>query len=86
MKDFLEYKIKKSDFKDKKNIKIYNDAMGGVDLLDNAVAAYRLNIKGRKWWWPQFTNCLGILIAGAWKVYQIKNSENNESSLLEFVK
>ena len=65
---------------------MYNDPMGGVDLLDNAVAAYGLNIKGRNWWWPQFTNCLGILMAGAWKVYQIKNSENNERSLLEFVK
>ena len=27
---------------------MYNDAMGGVDLLDNAVAAYRLNIKREK--------------------------------------
>ena len=51
------------------NIKIYNDAMGGVDLLDNAVATYRINIKRKKWWWPHFTNCLGVLMTGAWKVY-----------------
>ena len=35
--------------------------MGGVDLLDNAVATYRINIKGKKWWWPHFANCLGKL-------------------------
>ena len=39
--------------------------MGGVDLLDNAVATYRINIKGKKWWWPHFTNCLGKLMAEA---------------------
>ena len=59
--------------------------MGGVDLLDNAVATYRINIKGKKWWWPHFTNCIGILMAGAWKVYWISNSENNDKSLLEYV-
>ena len=69
-----------------KNIKIYNDAKGGVDLQDNAVATNGINIKGKKWWWPHFRNCLGILMPGAWKVYRIANSENNERSLLEFVR
>ena len=59
--------------------------MGGVDLLDNAVATYQIHIKGKKPWWPHFTNCLGILMAGAWKVYRIANSENIDRSLLEFV-
>ena len=52
-----------------KNIKIYSDAMGGVDLLDSAVATYQIHIKEKKWWQPHFTNCLGILMAGAWKVF-----------------
>ena len=41
--------------------------MSGVDLLDNAAATYRINIKGEKWWWPH-ANYIGILMAGAWKV------------------
>ena len=42
--------------------------MGGLDLLDNAVATHQVNVKGKKWWWSHFTKCLGILTAGAWKV------------------
>ena len=38
--------------------------MGEVDLSDNAVATYQTNTKGKKWWWPHFTNCLGILPNG----------------------
>ena len=29
-------------------IKVYNSAMGGVDLLDSAVGKYRTKIKGKK--------------------------------------
>ena len=35
-------------------IKVYNSAMGGVDLLDSAVGTYHTKIKGEKWWWPHF--------------------------------
>ena len=83
---FSRKQNKKIQVQRPKNIKIFNDTMGGVYLLDDAVATCRINIKGEKWWWPHFTNCLGILMAGAWKVYQIKNSENNERNLLEFAK
>ena len=31
-------------------------------------------------------NCLGILMTGAWKVYRITNSQNDDRSLLEFVR
>ena len=41
-------------------IKVYNSAMGGVDLLDSAVGTYCTKIKGEKWWWPPFTNTLSI--------------------------
>ena len=51
--------------------------MGGVDLLDNAVAIYQKIIKQKKWWWPHFTNCVAILMAEIWKVYQITNSEKS---------
>ena len=82
---FSRKQNKKIQIERPKNIKIYKDAMGGLDLLDNAVATHQINVKGKKWWWSNFTKCLGILIPGAWKVYQITNSENNDISLLEFV-
>ena len=28
--------------------------MGGVDQLDQSVAAFSTRIKQRKWWWPIF--------------------------------
>ena len=64
---FFRKQNKKIQIQRPKNIKIYNDAMSGVDLLDNAAATYRINIKGEKWWWPH-ANYIGILMAGAWKV------------------
>ena len=33
-------------------IQQYNQAMGGVDLFDQSVAAYRIRVRSKKWWWP----------------------------------
>lgn len=47
-----------------KLIKVYNNAMGGIDLVDAAVATYRPRIKGKKWWWTHF-NALAVLMGTA---------------------
>lgn len=60
----------------------YNKHMGGVDLLDNFVAAYRINIKGKKWWWAIFTNFIDVAKANAWKLY--KENVDPKISLLDF--
>lgn len=39
--------------------------MGSVDLQDNAVANYRINICGKKWWWPLFINMLDSTVVNA---------------------
>ena len=44
---FSRKQNKKIQVQTPKHIKIYNDAMGGVDLLDNTVATYQINIKGK---------------------------------------
>ena len=59
--------------------------MGGVDLLDAAVGTYRTKIKGKKWWWPHFTNTLGILIGAAWNIYRVINPDADQS-LLAFIR
>jgi hypothetical protein len=36
-------------------VREYNSGMGGVDLLDNMVAVYRIPYRIKKWWFPIFT-------------------------------
>lgn len=43
--------------------------MGGVDLHDNAVANYRIGIRGKKWWWPLWVTCLDSASVNAWKLH-----------------
>lgn len=66
-------------------IKFYNNAMGGVDLLDAAVATYRIKIKGKKWWWVHFTNTMGVLMGAAWKMFRATNPDADQT-LLYFVR
>ena len=66
-------------------IKVYNSAMGGADLLDSAVDTYRTKIKGKKWWWPHFTNTLGILMGASWNIYCVINPDADQS-LLAFIR
>lgn len=47
----------------------YNKYMGGVDLADNMVANYRIRIRGKKWWWPIFSNYIDVSMVNAWKIW-----------------
>ncbi|KAK9703800.1 Transposase IS4 [Popillia japonica] len=49
----------------------YNRYMGGVDLHDNGVANYRIGIRGKKWWWPLWVQCLDSAVVNAWKLHCI---------------
>jgi len=53
----------------------YNQGMGGVDLHDNAIANYRIRIRGKKWWWPLFTNGLDSAMVNAWKVQRLATGD-----------
>jgi DNA excision repair protein ERCC-6 len=53
----------------------YNKNMGGVDLHDNGIANYRIKIRGKKWWWPLFSNAVDSTIVNAWKFYNMVNKE-----------
>ena len=44
----------------------YNKHMGGVDLLDNFVATYRIKVRGKKWWFPVFSNFIDVAKTNAW--------------------
>ena len=66
-------------------IKVYSSVMGRVDLLDLAVGTYHTKIKGKKCWWPHFTNTLGILKGAAWNIYRVINPDADQS-LLAFIR
>ena len=66
-------------------LKLYNQIMGGVDMVDGAVAAYRIKVKGKKWWWPHFTNMISVLIAASWRIYKALNPDEDQT-LLTFVR
>lgn len=60
----------------------YNKYMGGVDLIDKQVSLYRIRIRGKKWWFPIFTQFLDISVVNCWRIYQ-KIHPNETISLLE---
>ena len=43
---------------------------------------YRVQIKGKKWWWPIFTNFIDVAKTNAWNLYKI--AVDPKISLLEF--
>jgi len=52
-------------------IAAYNANMGGVDLLDNFVAKYKIAVKGKKWWWPLFKNYIDVALSNAWRLHRL---------------
>jgi len=60
----------------------YNANMGGVDLLDSFVAKYRIAVKGKKWWWPLFTNYVDVALCNAWRLHRLVHG--NEVRLCTF--
>lgn len=60
----------------------YNQHMGGVDLHDNGICNYRINVKGKKWWWPLFVNLIDSVIVNSWKIHNLAN--NSKMSQLDF--
>lgn len=62
-------------------IQKYNKYMGGVDLHDNGVANYRIKIRGKKWWWPLFSNLIDSAIVNAWKLHRYVHSDDKISQI-----
>jgi hypothetical protein len=52
-----------------KLIQLYNTNMGGVDLFDQMVSRYRINIRSKKWYWCIFSWFLNALLVNSWRFY-----------------
>lgn len=53
-------------------IAMYNKYMGGTDRMDQDIGRNRINIRGKKWYWPLLTWLIDAAINNAWTLY--KNS------------
>ena len=65
------------------SIHIYNKHMGGVDLFDQQVSAYRIRIRSKKWWWCLFSWCVTAQVVNAWNIYRQKH---NKVQLLDYAR
>ena len=51
-------------------VRLYNEGIGGVDLMDRLLASYRPSICRKKWWWLLLTtNILNVSVTAAWRLH-----------------
>lgn len=61
----------------------YNTHMGGVDQMDESVAAYRTRMRQKKWWWPIFLYFIDVTVVNAWILWK-KKTNDKTVKLLSF--
>ncbi|XP_054720650.1 piggyBac transposable element-derived protein 3-like [Uloborus diversus] len=76
---------KRKDLPQPHLISSYNKYMGGMDLLDRFLSTYRPRIKGKKWWWPFFTNTLNMAVLAAWRIHRELKGEMKQLTFLRDV-
>ena len=52
-------------------IKHYNQNMGGVDLHDWHAGKYRVEIRGKKWYWALFVRSVDMSAVNAWLLHRL---------------
>jgi hypothetical protein len=63
-------------------VKSYNAHMGGVDLTNRFIEEYHPSVTGKKWYWCQWINILGLCRVAAWRVsISARNLPQQEPSL-----
>ena len=65
-------------------ISTYMSGMGGVDLMDRLLSAYRPRIKSKKWWWNLFINAMNMAVVAAWKIHCKVHDASEAVTHLEF--
>jgi DNA excision repair protein ERCC-6 len=58
-------------------IPLYNESMGGVDLLDGGEKRYAITTRVKKWYWPCYTWFLNVSMVQAWRLYRVHKKEEN---------
>ncbi|KAJ6648805.1 PiggyBac transposable element-derived protein 3 [Pseudolycoriella hygida] len=81
-----EGSVKRWSKTDKKKISVpiphaiynYNRNMGGTDRTNQNVNAYRISIRGKKWWWCLFTWMVDASVQNAWQLARKSNANLNQ--------
>lgn len=58
-------------------VKLYNEAMGGVDLLNQLVSLYRTEIRSRKWTLRMITHAFELAVVNSWLEYRLDAKRAN---------
>jgi len=53
-----------------KAVDVYNQYMGGVDLLDSMLGYYRISLKSRKYYMKIFYHMVDLCVVNAWLLYR----------------
>ena len=51
-------------------LQLYNNNMGGVDLLDNLISSYSIRSRNRKWYWGVYNWFLNATMVQGWRFYK----------------
>ena len=81
-------KVKRWSKKDNKQVMVpipqavqaYNSNMGGTDRMDQNINAYRIGIRGKKWWWSLFTWMLDAAVQNAWQIARCRGTSIDQLS------
>lgn len=74
-----EYK----DIASPRAVDVYNQHMGGVDLLDSMLGLYRIKIRSRQWYKRIFFHLVDMCIVNAWLLWR-RNSDGVYMPLYDF--
>uniref|UniRef100_A0A8D0AN67 PiggyBac transposable element-derived protein domain-containing protein n=1 Tax=Sander lucioperca TaxID=283035 RepID=A0A8D0AN67_SANLU len=58
-------------------VKLYNEAMGGVDLLNQLVSLYRTEIRSNKWTLRMITHAFEMAVVNSWLEYRLDAKRAN---------
>lgn len=78
---------KEKEYKDipcPKAIELYNEHMGGVDLLDSMLGLYRIHLRSKKWYKRIFFHMVDKCIVNAWLLWRRKPHNEYYMPLFDF--
>lgn len=58
-------------------VTIYNQYMGGVDLLDSMLGYYRIKLRSKKWYMRIFFHIIDLMTVNAWILWRRGDNEHN---------
>ena len=58
-----------------KAVDVYNNYMGGVDLLDSLLGLYRIQLRSRKWYKKIFFHMIDMCVVNSWILWRRKSDQ-----------